>query len=111
MKESRGSLRLESCDGPAHGRSRKPQLARGKRESAAIDDAHEGAEVVQVEVFHAPESSRSPFRADYMESTNGATTSRVSLLETTGTISNVAPDPRHMSVHSWKRRRSLHSIN
>jgi hypothetical protein len=41
----------------------------------------------------------------------GAMTAWVSLLPTTGTISRVAPNPRHSRTHCWKSRRSSHSIN
>jgi hypothetical protein len=39
-------------------------------------------------------------RQRYFESRNGATTSRVSLLGTTGTISNVMPKPWQFKIHS-----------
>jgi hypothetical protein len=47
----------------------------------------------------------------YFESRNGATTSRVSLLGTTGTISKVMPSPWQFSTHSWSSRASSHSIS
>ena len=39
-------------------------------------------------------------------SRRGATTACVSLLVTTGTISNVTPQPRHWKIHCWISRRS-----
>jgi len=38
-------------------------------------------------------------------------TSRVSLLGTTGTISNVVPVPRQFRIHSCSSRASAHSIS
>ena len=40
----------------------------------------------------------------YFESRNGATTSRVSLLGTTGTISKVMPSRCQFNTHSWNSR-------
>src|SRR5665647_1260349 len=95
-------------------------LARHRREGCLHPGgAHAGGEAKFLRIEPAPGFDRIGHRGllrisragGYFESKNGATTSRVSWLGTTGTISKVMPSPWQFRIHSCSSRASSHSIS
>src|SRR3979409_1718941 len=77
----------------------RPDMA----QAGGPDGAKAGAALSAIETAMADAST------GYFVSRNGATTSRVSLLGTTGTISKLMPSPWQFRIHSCSSRASSHS--